>query len=145
MNNPNWLLYWRLSATATLTNQNLFALGLPPVNTASYLAYSKIQPQSQGGATRQGYINLSLLWDSLDFFQLKTLTGIVDAALTAGAIYGTAAKDNGTGLLNAFVDYHGKPVPVTYQPISNARGVSYVNVTLKINNLTITADPSAVI
>jgi hypothetical protein len=142
MDNGKWLLYWRLSATSTLARKNLYALGLPPVNLGDYRTYSELVPQSQGGQARQGYINTRLLWDELDFLQLKTLTGIVDAAITAGAIYATVPKDDGAGLLNAFVDIHGIAIPLEYQPVSNARGVVYSNVVLAINAIVVDADPS---
>ncbi len=45
MDNPKWPLYWRLSATATLLHQNLFVLGLPPVNTANYKTCSAVARQ----------------------------------------------------------------------------------------------------
>lgn len=142
MENPKWILYWRLSATSTLARKNLYALGLPPVNLGDYKTYSELVPQSQGGQTRQGYINARLLWDELDFLQLKTLTGIVEAAIVNGLIYATLPKDDGSGLLNSFIDVSGVALPLEYQPISNARGVVYSNVTLTINNITVTADPS---
>lgn len=145
MDNPKWILYWRLSATSTLAHQNLFALGLPPVNTPDYKTYSEIVPQSQGGQSRQGYINSRILWDELDFVQFRTLTRIVEAAITAGTIYATVPKDDGTGLLNTFIDVHGVPLPLTWQPVSNARGVVYQSVTLVINAIVVDADPSTAI
>ncbi len=105
MDNPKWILYWRLSSTSTLTRQNLFALGLPPVNTPDYKTYSELVPQS----------------------------------------HGTIDKADGTGFINSFIDISGVPLPLTWEPISDARGVVYRNVTLKINNVTVTADPSTAI
>lgn len=142
MDNPRWILYWRLSATSTLARKNLYALGLPPVNLGDYKTYSELVSQSQGGQVRQGYVNSRLLWDELDFLQFKVLTGIVEAAITAGTIYATVPKDNGTGLINAFIDIHGVPIPLEYQPVSNARGVVFQNVTLTINAAVVDNDPS---
>lgn len=144
MDNPRWLLLWRLSATSTLTNQNLFALGLPPINTNVYLSYSALVPQSQGGQSRQGYININLLWDDMTSVQLHTLKSLVDAAITAGAIYCTIPKNDGSGLLNAFVDAHGIARPITFTPYSNGWDVMYQNVNLIITNITIDSDPSAI-
>lgn len=144
MDNGKWVLYWRLSATSTLARQNLFALGLPPVNLPDYRTYSELVPQSQGSQVRQGYINTRLLWDDLDFLQFRTLTRITEAAITAGLIYATLPKGNGTALLNDFIDVSGVALPLEYQPVSNARGVMYANVTLTINNITVVSDPSTV-
>ena len=143
MDNPRWPLYWRLSATSTLTRRNLFALGLPPPNTPVYLTYSELVSQSQGGLAQQGYINADLLWSELTATQLKILNGIVDAAILAGIIYGTVDKANGTGI-NSFVDISGVPHPLTYETINDARGIVYRNVELRINNISVTADPSSV-
>lgn len=145
MDNPKWLLYWRLSATATLTNQNFFALGLPPVNTPDYKDYSQLLPKSQGGVSRQGYTNISLLWDGLDFEQFRTLTRIVEAAITAGSIYATIDKADGSGLLNSFVDIHGVPAPLEYAPVSNGKGVMFQNVLLRVTNITVDNDPSTIL
>lgn len=143
MDNPRWPLLWRLSATSTLTNQNFFALGLPQVNTNVYLAYSTLVPQSQGGQSRQGYININLLWDDMDSLQLKTLKSIVDAAITAGSVYMTIPKNDGSGL-NAFIDAHGIARPVTFTPYSNGRDVMYQNVNLIVTNIVVDSDPSAI-
>jgi hypothetical protein len=142
VDNGKWILFWRLSATSTLTRQNLFALGLPPVNLGDYRTYTELVSQSQGGQARQGYINVSLLWNELTAPQLKTLTGIVEAAITAGTIYGTIDKADGTGFINSFINISGIPLPLEFQPVSDARGVVFQNVTLKINNVTVTADPA---
>lgn len=143
MDNPKWILYWRLSATSTLTRKNLYAMGLPPVNLPDYKTYSELVPQSQGGQVRQGYINIRLLWDELSFTQFRILTRLVEAAITAGVIYATVPKDDGTGL-NAFIDIHGIPLPLTWQPLSNGRGVVYSNVTLTINAIVVDLDPAVV-
>lgn len=146
MDNPKWILYWRLSATSGgLNHGHLFARKLPPPNTVDYKAYSEIVPQSQGGQARQGYDNLSLLWDFLDFSQLKALSDIVEAGLTAGIIYITFDRADGTKLLNDFVDGNGVPWPLEFQPVSNGRGVGVQNVKLTVNNLSVTGDPSTVI
>ena len=142
--NDRWTLLWRLSANSTLTRKHLFALGIPPPNIADYKTYSQLLAQSQGGQSRQGYINIPILWDLLDFSQLQTLVEIVDAAITAGAIYATVPKDNGSGL-NAFVDIHGIATPVTYQPVSHSSGLAASNVTFTINAVVVDADPSAII
>jgi len=144
MDNARWLLYWRIaSSSAGLARGNFFALGLPPPNTTNYRSYTERVPQSQGGIARQGYINISILWDVLDFEQLKTLNRIVEAAITAGIGYASVARDDGSKLLNDFVDVSGIFQPLDYQPVSNGRGTVYQSVTLIMTNLTITANPSS--
>lgn len=145
MDNPRWLLYWRLSANSTLARKHFFALGLPPVNTPDYKSYSELLPQGQGGQTRQGYKNVALLWNEMDFVQFRTLTRIVEAAILAGSIYATIDKGDGTGLVNSFIDCHGVPFPLEYTTLSDARGVVYQNVTLRINAIVVDSDPSALV
>lgn len=145
MDNPLWLLYWRISATSTLTNRNFFVLGLPPPNTPDYKDYAQKLSRSQGGLARQGYKNITILWDSLDFLQFKTLTDIVEAGITAGSLYATIEKADGTGLANSFIDVHGIVQPLDHTVVSNARGIVYQNVTLVLTNITVDNDPSTVL
>jgi hypothetical protein len=142
----NWALYWRLATSSGgLAKGNFFVLGLPPPNTPNYQPYTQIFPQSQGGQTQQGYENLAVLWDDMDYIALKALSDIVDAALTAGTIYITFDRAHGIKLANDFVDASGKPGILEFQPISNGRGVVAANVVLRVNNLTILNDPSTVL
>lgn len=147
MENGKWILYWRLATTSGgLARGNFFARKLPPPNTVQYKAYSELLPQGQGGQTRQGYTILELLWDFLDYVQLRALTEIIEASIAAGGtIYVTFDRNDGTKLLNDFVDGNGQVFPLEFQAVSNGRGVGVMNVKLTVNNITITADPSSVI
>lgn len=143
--NSNWILYWRLSpSSATLARGFLIARKIPPPDLADYRTYTQKFAKSQGGLNRQGYTNISILWNQMDFGQLKALTDVVEAAITNGSIYATIPKDDGSGL-NAFIDVHGQAHPVEYQPISNGRGVMASNVNLVISAIVIDADPSTVL
>lgn len=145
MDNPNWLKYWRISATATLTNQNFFALKLPPPNTPDYQDWSEKLPQSQGGLTRQGYKHVTILWDQMTFEQFRTLNRIVESSITSGVIYLTLDRGDGTKLLNDFVDAHGVAHPLEHTMISNAKGVVHQNIILTVNAVVIDNDPSTVL
>jgi hypothetical protein len=146
MDNSVWTLYWRISSTsALLSKRHFFALGLPPVSLSDYKTFTQELPRSTGAISRQGYKNITLLWDELDFVQLKTLNGIVEASVTSGTIYATIDRAFGTKLANDFIDISGVPHSLTFSQMSNSRGVVYQNVTLVITNITITADPSSVL
>lgn len=147
MDNGKWLLYWRLSATSGgLARGHFFARGLPPPGFTRFRSYSELAPQSQGGQARQGYQNLEVRWEFLDFSQLKTLGDIVEASLTAGGtIYITFDRGDGTKLLNDFVDGNGIVLPLEYQEAGNSRGLGVQNVKMAINNVAITGDPSTVL
>lgn len=146
MDNGKWILYWRISSTSGgLNHGHFFARKLPPPSTVDYKPYSQLVPQSQGGQTRQGYDILTMLWDFLDYSQLRTLTEIIEAGIVAGILYITFDRADGTKLLNDFVDATGICWPLEFQPVSNGRGVGVQNVKLTVNNLTITNDPSTVI
>lgn len=141
-----WITLWRIaSSSAGLARGAFFALGLPPPNTPIYKTYSEILPQSQGGQTQQGYINVVILWSELDFLQARTLRRIVDAAVAAGTIYLTVDKADGSGLANAFIDISGVPIPLTLEPAPLSQGRVFQNVELRVNNCTVTADPSTAI
>jgi hypothetical protein len=146
MNNDRYPFYWRISDTAALLAQrHFFALGLPVISMMDYKDYTQELPRSTGAISRQGYKNCTLLWDSMDFVQLKTLNKIVTASVTSGIIYATIDRSFGVKLLNDFIDISGVCHPLTFSPMTDSRGVIFQNVQLIITNITITADPSSVL
>lgn len=141
-----WLFYWRIATTSGgLTTGHFFARKLPPPSLPVYLDYSVKAPQSQGGLTRQGYSNVRILWNEMDGLQLKALKTLVEAGITAGSLYLTVDRADGSGIANDFIDVHGLPQPLEYQPVQDARGMVFSNVVLLVNNLTIDNDPSTVL
>lgn len=144
--NTKWITYWRIAATSgALPMGRFFALGLPPPNTPLYRPFTATLPQTKGGMSRQGYNNIAILWNDMDFEQLRTLRKIVEAGITGGVIYATIDRNYGDKLLNDFIDISGMPQPLTFTPIENTRGVMVQNINLVITNITITADPSTVL
>lgn len=139
-----WNLYWRISTTSTLAHKNFFLLGLPPPQTPNFQQFTALLPQSQGGQSRQGYINATILWSELDRYQAFILKDIVDTVLTAGTeLYMTVDYSDGTYLPGRFADVRGTPTPLTLIPAGNSQEVVYQNVELKLNNITvITTNPS---
>lgn len=138
-----WNLYWRISTTSTLTGQNFFALGLPVPQTPNFQQFSVLVPQSQGGQTRQGYNNLSLLWSELDRYQAFVLKGIVNTVLSAGTpLYLTVDFSDGSALPGSFIDISGTPIPLTLIPGGDTQELVYPNVELKVNNCTIVNNPA---
>ena len=138
-----WNLFWRISATSTLARKNFFLLGLPPPQTPVFETYSQLVPQSQGGQSRQGYINATLLFESLDRYQAFVLNQIVETVLTAGTpLYLTVDFSDGSTLPGSFIDISGTPWPIVLTPASNSQGVVYQNVELKVNNCTIVNNPA---
>lgn len=145
MDNPRWLLFWRIATTENgLARNHFFTLGLPPPDTVNFKSFTELLPQSQGDQTQQGYINCTLLWDVLTAQQGQTLKRIVDAARTAGTCWATVDRSTGSGL-NDFIDVSGKVLPLILAPPSKSRGVVYENVVLTLNALTIENDPSTVL
>lgn len=138
-----WQLYWRISTSSTLARQNFFVLGLPPPTTPVYKNFSALVPQSQGGQDRQGYINVTLLWDALTRQQAFILKSLVDTVLAAGtALYLTCDYNDGTYEPGYFVDISGTPTPLVLEPAGNTQGLVYQNVTLFINNCTVVNNPA---
>lgn len=138
MDNSRWSLFWRISTTSTLTRRNFFAVGLPIPQTPIFKTYSTLLPQGQGGQTRQGYENLSILWAEMTRLQGFTLKRLVETVLTAGTpLYMSIDFNDGTYLENSFYDVSGTPAPVILEAAANSRGVIYQNVTLTLNNVTV--------
>lgn len=142
-----WITLWRIAtSSAGLARGNFFARGLPPPNTPIYKDYSEIVPQSQGGQAKQGYNRVDILWNELTAYQGFVLRSLVDAAITAGGtIHATIDKADGSDLNNAFIDISGQVWPLVLEPVSQSQGLVFQNVTLTINNITVTADPSTAI
>lgn len=137
---------WRLHPnSAQLARAYLFAMGIPSPDLPVYRDYSDKFAQSQGGLTRQGYKNVTLLWDDLSVIQFKTLTDLVEAGITAGVIFATIQRNDGTGLQDDWIDISGLPQPLDYQVLPRGEGIMYSNVSLTINAITITSDPSSII
>lgn len=135
-----WTTYWRIATSlAGLTKGHLFARGLPPPDTTRYLDYSEKLLLGQGGKDKQGFINLTLQWDDLDFLQGKVLRALVDAGTT---LYLTVDRSDGTGLLNDFIDISGRPDLSDLVPTRKSRGIIYPGVELFVNNITVENDPS---
>ena len=141
-----WLFYWRIAtSSAGLATGNFFVRKLPPPSLPAYLDYSVKNPQSKGGLTRQGYDNVRIAWETMDGLQIKVLKDLVETAIVSGSLYLTIDRADGTGIANDFIDVHGVPHPITYNPVQNARGVVFQDVELFVNNLVIDNDPSTVL
>lgn len=143
LDNSKWILYWRISTTSTLARRNFFAIGLPPPQTPVFETYSELIPQSQGGQSRQGYINATILWDVLTRPQAFLLNTMVEAVLAAGTeLYMTLDYSTGDYEANTFADVRGTVWPLVLQPIASSQGIIYQNVELKLNNITAITVPA---
>lgn len=143
MDNSRWILYWRIATSeAGLPGGTFIALGLPPPDLPDFKPYSQLVPQSQGGQSEQGYQNITVLWDAMDYQQIQTLQRVIDAA-TNSTLWMTVDRAHGGGL-NQFIDISGIVRPLLFDPISKGRGVMFSNVRLTITNCTVVNSPSNV-
>lgn len=141
--NPKWVTYWRISTNSTLAHKNFFLLGLPIPQTPAFETYSTLVPQSQGGQTRQGYINVKILWSELTKYQAWKLNQLVETVLAAGTpLYMTVEYNDGTYLEGWFVDVSGTPYPLVLTPVQNSQGIIYQNVEMTLNNVTVVNNPA---
>jgi hypothetical protein len=145
MENPRWLLYWRIATTqGGLTKGNFFARGLPPPDLPDFSPYTQLVPQSQGGLSEQGYQNITLLWNQMTYLQIKVLNDLIDGA-TNSILYATIDRAHGQKLLNDFVDCQCIVQPLQFDYISQSRGTVFSNVRLVLTNIVILVDPSPVV
>jgi len=133
---------WRISLTSTLSRGYWRDLGLPRPSNWLYRDYSQALPQSVGGQTKQGYINLNLIWDRLSRSQLTLLQGFITGA-GSGLIYLTVDKANGESGGFDWIDISGYPGIVQYANMPLGRGNVKTGVQLVINNIIIVADPAS--
>lgn len=139
--------HYRLSLTLSGLERgaNFFILGLPPPTLPTYADHSARFAAGSGGESRQGYENLSLLWNSLSASQAATLRRIIEAAELIGGqgngtLYLTLPRANaGAG----WIDVSGVALMPEWQP-EGGEAQGYANVLLRLNAVTVEADPSTV-
>lgn len=126
------------------------ARGLPPADLATFQEYTSRRPQSTGGQARQGYANMSVLWDSLTALQAYTLRKLIDDAETTGGsgngtLWLTVPQSDASSPGQGWVDVSGIAIMPDWEPVQDSHGTLYENVVLRLNNVTVENDPSTVL
>lgn len=133
---------WRISLTSTLSKGYFRDLGIPRPTEPTFLDYSAVVPQSQGGEAKQGYQNITLIWDRMSRNQLYQLE-LFRANAIAGLLYFTIEKANGDSPGLDWIDVSGVPGIIVYSNEPKSRGNIKTGVQWKINALTILNDPAS--
>lgn len=141
-------LGWRIASTeAGLQTGAFFARRIPPPHTFEYKDFSVRTPQSQGGQTRHGYKNITIIWDSLTLQQANALREVIQAGLDdAGYVYVTLDRSNGTASGRDWIDVYGRPEMPDFQPrapVAGSNGILYGQTKLFVNALVIVNDPAS--
>jgi hypothetical protein len=141
-----WDTLWRISPNATLTNKHFYCWGLPTpkLGNSLYREYTAKVPQAQGGESRQGYINFKLVFPPMNGQQIFILRYII-ATAAGGPIYLTIDRANGQGVDSDFIDVSGYPSMPNFDYGPGSAGKFFPGVELTVNNITIVADPSAIL
>jgi hypothetical protein len=141
-------LGWRIASTeAGLQKGAFFVRRIPPPHSFEYKDYSVRRPQSQGGESRHGYENVTILWDRLTPKQSNELRTVIQAGLDdAGYIYLTVDRSNGLASGRDWIDVRGRPqmpdfLPLT--PVAGSNGIMHGSVRLFVNELFIVNDPAS--
>lgn len=135
-----------LTLAGLATGANFFILGLPPPILPDYKDHSARFPAGRGGESRQGFDNLSLLWNRLSASQAATLERYIRAAEVIGGqgngtLYLTLPKANAGGLV--WIDVSGVALMPEWTPEGSEAG-AYGNVLLRLNAVVVEAEPSTV-
>lgn len=134
---------WRIALTQAGLLKGYFRdLGIPRPTEPTYLPYSEVVPQSQGGVALQGYINITLVWERLNRFQLYLLESY-RANVTGGLIYLTIDKGNGDSPGFDWIDISGQVGVIQFANMPKSRGNVKTGTQWVINNITILADPAS--
>lgn len=141
-------LGWRVASTeAGLQTGAFFARRIPPPNTFEYKDYTVRNPQSQGGQSRHGYKNITILWDVLTPKQANALRDVIQAGLDdAGYVYLTLDRSNGEASGRDWIDVYGRPEMPDFQPqapVAGADGIVYGTTSFFLNALVIVNDPAS--
>lgn len=145
---PRGNLGWRMSDTeAGLQKGSFFVLDIPPPDTFEYKDYSVRMAQSQGGQSRHGHYNVTLLWNGLTPRQSHHIRSIIETGLAAsGYIYLTVDRSNGTASGRDWIDVRVRPEMPDFQPqapVAGAEGIMHGSARLFGNDLFIVNDPAS--
>ena len=139
------VLGWRIASTeAGLQIGALFARGIPPPDVSEYKDYSERRPQSQGGQSRHGFKNVTVVWNQLDIKQSNALRDVIQAGIDAvGFVYLTLDRSNGSASGWDWIDVYGYPQMPDFRPIANSGGQMHGSTTFVLNALVIVNDPAS--
>lgn len=142
---------YRISTTqAGLETGYLLAYDIPMPELVSFQPFTNRRPQSTGGQARQGYKFCTLLWSRLTAQQANIIEALIEAAEVAGGsgngtIYLTLPRADASAGGQNWVDISGTAILPQFETEQQSHGVTYVNVQLKLNNVTIVAEPSSAV
>jgi len=132
---------WRIALTQAGLLKGYFRdLGIPRPTEYTYLDYSEVVPQSQGGVAKAGYINVTLVWERLNRFQIYLLESY-RANATDGLIYLTLEKANAESPGFDFIDASGQIGILQFANMPGSRGNVKTGTQL-VNNITVLVDPA---
>lgn len=135
-----------LTLAGLATGANFFILQLPRPDLVTYADHSARFPAGRGGESRQGFDNLSILWNRLSASQAATVERYIRAAEVIGGqgngtLYLTLPKANAGGTV--WIDVSGVALMPEWTPEGSEAG-AYGNVLLRLNAVTVEAEPSTV-
>ncbi len=139
------VLGWRIASTeAGLQIGAFFARGIPPPDVFEYKDYSERRPQSQGGQSRHGYKNITVVWNRLDIKQSNALRDVIQAGIDdVGYVYLTLDRSNGSASGRDWIDVYGYPQMPDFRPIENSGGLMHGSITFVLNAIVIVNDPAS--
>jgi len=140
--------YYRIATSeAGLGTGYFVARKLPPPDLVTFEPFSTRRPASQGGESRQGYLSCSILWNRLDSLQANIIYElIIGVEATSGegnaTMWLTLPRVDASAPGINWVDISGIIHLPNFETEPQANGVTYPNVVLRINNLTVENEPS---
>jgi len=123
------------------------AMGLPPPNLVTFEPYSTRRPASQGGESRQGYLSCSVLWNRLDSIQANALYEIIATAESTfgegnATMWMTIPRADASAPGINWIDVSGIVLMPNFETEPGANGLTYPNVVLALNDVTVQNEPS---
>lgn len=144
-------LFYRIAITLAGLEKgaNFFLLGLPKPDQVSFNDHAVRRPQGGGGEGRHGHSNIRLLWLRFLAEQANVLRTLIEAAEVTGGqgngtIYLTLPKTIATSAGVAWVDISGIAIMPPWETLASTDGLVYENVILRLNDVTVEAEPSTV-
>lgn len=144
-------LFYRIATTQAGLEKgaNFFVRGISEPDLVTFSDHSERKPQSTGGEARQGYTQVSILWNELTAVGARAIKELIESAEVTpgqgqGTLWLTIPRTDAPVTGVSWVDLSGTVIMPQWEPRQRARGLVYENVVLRLNNCTVAATPSTV-
>lgn len=143
-------LYRIATSQAGLETGYFLARSLPIPELPTFQSFSTRRPQAAGGQARHGYKSCVLLWPRLTAYQANILYELIVEAETtygqgSGVLFLTLPRVDASAPGMNWIDISGIAILPEFETELQSHGLTYPNVRMTLNNVTVLAEPSTAV